>query len=249
MKPTAPSLAGLSQKCKLTCAAAVAGLLFAVSSAQAQALTPKQESIIPIAALTAEGDAARLKTVLADALNRKSMTVNEMKDVLLQMYAYTGFPRSLTGLGVLVNLLDERHAAEMLKGEAALSGTVDFDAISPEEAAKIPNDLYREGLEYYGRTHRHPNATFSYTTSSLMDLMTWDATDQIELISVPLLMIAGSQADSLYMTQDAFAKATGTSDKELYEIPGATHIKTYYVPEYVDQEVAKLSEFFGRTLK
>ena len=111
MKPTVPSLAGLSQKCKLTCAAAAAGLLFAVSGAQAQALTPKQESIIPIAALTAKGDAARLKTVLADALNRKSMTANEMKDVLLQMYAYTGFPRSLTGLGVLVNLLDERHAA------------------------------------------------------------------------------------------------------------------------------------------
>ena len=97
MKPTVPSLAGLSQKCKLTCAAAAAGLLFAVSGAQAQALTPKQESIIPIAALTAKGDAARLKTVLADALNRKSMTANEMKDVLLQMYAYTGFPRSLTG--------------------------------------------------------------------------------------------------------------------------------------------------------
>ena len=59
-----------------------------------------------------------------------------------------------------------------------------------------------------------------------------------------------SQADIvLYMTQDAFAKASGTSDKELYEIPGATHIKTYYVPEYVNQEVAKLSEFFGRTLK
>ena len=111
MKPTAANLAGLSKRCKLTCAAAAAGLLFAVSGAQAQALTPKQESIIPIAALTAEGDAARLKTVLADALNRKSMTVNEMKDVLLQMYAYTGFPRSLTGLGVLVNLLDERHAA------------------------------------------------------------------------------------------------------------------------------------------
>ena len=75
------------------------------------------------------------------------------------------------------------------------------------------------------------------------------ATDQIELINVPLLMIAGSKADSLYMTQDAFAKASGTSDKELYEIPGATHIQTYYVPEYVNQEVAKLSEFFGRTLQ
>ena len=168
----------------------------------------------------------------------------------------TGLVRRMGYMNSAADTVQERlkaasdaHAAEMLKGEAALSGTVDFDAISPEEAAKIPNDLYREGLEYYGRTHRHPNATFSYTTSSLMDLMTWDATDQIELINVPLLMIAGSKADSLYMTQDAFAKASGTSDKELYEIPGATHIQTYYVPEYVNQEVAKLSEFFGRTLK
>lgn len=48
MKPTAANLAGLSKRCKLTCAAAAAGLLFAVSGAQAQALTPKQESIIPI---------------------------------------------------------------------------------------------------------------------------------------------------------------------------------------------------------
>ena len=117
MKPTAANLAGLSKRCKLTCAAAAAGLLFAVSGAQAQALTPKQESIIPIAALTAEGDAARLKTVLADALNRKSMTVNEMKDVLLQMYAYTGFPRSLTGLGVLVNLLGMPPASLTKKDE------------------------------------------------------------------------------------------------------------------------------------
>ena len=131
----------------------------------------------------------------------------------------TGLVRRMGYMNSAADTVQERlkaasdaHAAEMLKGEAPLSGTVDFDAISPEEAAKILNDLYREGLEYYGRTHRHPNATFSYTTSSLMDLMTWDATDQIELINVPLLMIAGSKADSLYMTQDAFAKASGTSD-------------------------------------
>ena len=78
--------------------------------------------------------------------------------------------------------------------------------------------------------------------------MTWDATDQIELINVPLLMMAGNKADTFYMTSDAFEKATGTTDKELFLIPGATHIKTYYVPEYVDQEVAKLTEFFGSKL-
>ena len=187
---------------------------------------------------------------------KAAQTDKRFKAVATLSMFNTGLVRRMGYMNSAADTVQERlkaasdaHAAEMLKGEAALSGTVDFDAISPEEAAKIPNDLYREGLEYYGRTHRHPNATFSYTTSSLMDLMTWDATDQIELINVPLLMIAGSKADSLYMTQDAFAKASGTSDKELYGIPGATHIKTYYVPEYVDQEVAKLSEFFGRTLK
>jgi hypothetical protein len=45
--------------------------------------------------------------------------------------------------------------------------------------------------------------------STLLDLMRWDATDQIELIDQPLLMIAGSKADSNYMTEDAFSKAMG----------------------------------------
>ena len=102
---------------------------------------------------------------------------------------------------------------------------------------------------YYGRTHRHPNSTFRYTTASLMELMSWDARDQIELFDAPLLMMAGEKADSLYMTLDAFAKATGTNDKELYLVPGATHISTYHVPEYVDLEVAKLKEFFGKHLQ
>ena len=45
-----------------------------------------------------------------------------------------------------------------------------------------------------------------------------------------------------------FAAATGTKDKELFKIPGATHIQTYYVPEYVDAAVGKLKTFFGRTI-
>jgi len=78
--------------------------------------------------------------------------------------------------------------------------------------------------------------------------MRWDATNQIELINQPLLMIAGSKADSLYMTQDAFAKATGTIDKQLVLLEGATHIETYWVPKYVDAAVASLTTFYTRTL-
>ncbi|MGN0908422.1 MAG: alpha/beta hydrolase, partial [Succinivibrio sp.] len=129
--------------------------------------------------------------------------------------------------------------AEVRTGKVALSGSLDLDKVSDADIAKIKNDLYREGLIYYGKTHRHPNSTFAYTTSSLMDLMTWDARDQAELINVPLLLIAGSKADSLYMSQEMFKAATGTKNKELFLIDGATHIQTYYVPQYVDKAVAK----------
>lgn len=136
-----------------------------------------------------------------------------------------------------------------LAGDIQYSGNVDFDALTDESISKISTDLYREGMIYYGRTHRHPNSTFRYTTSSLMDLMTFDARDNIDLINVPLLLIAGEKADSLYMSEEAFEEATGTTQKELFKVPGATHIQTYYVPEYVEQITKKLLTFYGENLK
>ncbi|MBS1488850.1 MAG: alpha/beta hydrolase [Bacteroidetes bacterium] len=122
-------------------------------------------------------------------------------------------------------------------------------SITDEEIAKTKTDLYREGYEYYYRTHAHPNSTFLYTMSSLLDLMTWDATTNMDLIDQPLLMMAGSKADTKYMTDAAFNLATGTKHKELFVIPGATHIQTYYVPEYVAQAMAKLTEFYSKNLQ
>jgi fermentation-respiration switch protein FrsA (DUF1100 family) len=137
------------------------------------------------------------------------------------------------------------RAQEAGGGEVLYSGDAD---LTDAQIAALPFDLYREGYEYYWRTHAHPGSTFRYTTSSLMDLMRWDATDEIALIDAPLLMIAGSAADTLYMTEDAFAKATGTKDKELFRIEGAKHIETYWVPEYVDAALGKLKPFFDRHL-
>lgn len=143
----------------------------------------------------------------------------------------------------------QARADEVTTGKVSFFGNVDFDALTDESIAKIPTDLYREGMEYYGRTHRHPNSTFAYTTSSLMELMTWDATDNIDLINAPLLLIAGEKADSRYMSEDAFKKATGTNNKELYIIPEATHIKTYFVPEYVNKALDKLGDFYKANIK
>lgn len=140
----------------------------------------------------------------------------------------------------------EARAEAVKTGKERLVGSM--AGISDGQAEKLPFDLYREGFKYYLRTYAHPNSTFEYTESSLMDLMAWDATNQIELINQPLLMIAGEKADSLYMTQDAIDKATGTTDKELFLVPNATHIQTYYVPEYVNVISDKLIKFYGEKL-
>lgn len=139
----------------------------------------------------------------------------------------------------------EARALEASGGEVRYAGDA---KMTDEEIAKLPFDLYREGFEYYGKTHAHPNSTFRYTMSSLLDLMAFDAATNMDLINQPLLMMAGSKADSLYMTESAFNLATGTKEKELFLIQGATHIQTYYVPEYVAQAMSKLNEFFGKHL-
>ncbi len=141
--------------------------------------------------------------------------------------------------------------ASAARAQEAAGGTILYSGdanLTDEQIAKLPFDLYRQGYEYYWKTHAHPNSTFKYTTSSLLDLMRWDATHQIELIDKPLLMIAGSKADSLYMTEEAFAKAMGTKEKELFKIDGATHIESYWVPKYVNQAVEKLTQFYGKSL-
>lgn len=144
-----------------------------------------------------------------------------------------------------LKLATDARIKELTTGEVSYSGDAN---LSDEQIAKLPFDLYRQGYEYYWKTHAHPNSTFRYTTSSLLDLMRFDAQSNMELINQPLLMMAGTKADSLYMTESAFKKASGTKNKALFLIEGATHIETYWVPRYVDQAMNELDTFFEKNI-
>lgn len=139
----------------------------------------------------------------------------------------------------------DARSREVATGEVSYSGDAN---LTDEQIAKLPYDLYRQGYEYYWKTHAHPNSTFRYTTSSLLELMRFDAQSNMDLINQPLLMMAGTKADSLYMTESAFQKATGTQNKKLFLIDGATHIETYWVPRYVDAAMGQLDTFFGKNI-
>jgi fermentation-respiration switch protein FrsA (DUF1100 family) len=106
--------------------------------------------------------------------------------------------------------------------------------------------LYREGHDYYRTPRaRHPNSPNRYVLSSLPLQMAFFPFDQLDSISPrPLLVIAGSKADTLFWSEDVIRKAK--EPKELHTIEGATHMDMYDRPQFVTPAVARLAAFFGR---
>lgn len=119
---------------------------------------------------------------------------------------------------------------------------------SPADFTESTPQLYREGYDYY-RTPRaqHPNSPNKYALSSLPLQMAFFPFEQLDTISPrPLLVIAGSKADTLFWSQEVHKKAK--EPKELFVVDGATHIDLYDRPQFVTPAVAKLTAFFSRHL-
>lgn len=83
---------------------AVSNSLIAVST-----LSARQQAIVSIASYTGRGDLEHLPTALTGGLEA-GMTVNEIKEILVQAYAYCGFPRSLRAIQTFMQVLDKRKA-------------------------------------------------------------------------------------------------------------------------------------------
>ena len=93
---------------KLVLAAACTALSTGVWGADK--LDDRQRSIVAIASHTANGDLEALERNFAEGL-KAGLTVNEIKEVLVQLYAYTGFPRSLNAIHRFMKVMDERRKA------------------------------------------------------------------------------------------------------------------------------------------
>jgi 4-carboxymuconolactone decarboxylase len=102
-------------------------------------LSPREQSIITIASYTAKGDLPNLKKGLNTGLGA-GLTVNQIKEILIHLYAYCGFPRSIRGLQTFMEVLDERKAKGIKDTLGAEASTI------PEEGSK-----YERGRRILGK--------------------------------------------------------------------------------------------------
>lgn len=87
---------------------AIAQESFPVSTTVSPRLSLPQQALLPIAALAAMGDLPRLATALERGLDA-GLTISEIREILVQLYAYAGFPRSLNALGQFMKVLETRR--------------------------------------------------------------------------------------------------------------------------------------------
>ena len=99
-------------------------------SSGTEALDARERAIIPIAAFTANGDMQKLTPALHAGLEA-GLCVNEIKEILIQLYAYCGFPRSLNAIHAFMAVMKEREA----------KGTKDTVG---KEATPLPSDMDKD---------------------------------------------------------------------------------------------------------
>jgi fermentation-respiration switch protein FrsA (DUF1100 family) len=111
------------------------------------------------------------------------------------------------------------------------------------------SSLFVKEFYYYYKTPRgqHPNAHGFYSFTSLAPMMNHFPFTQVETISPrPLLFIVGEHAPSAYFSEDAYSRAA--EPKELFVVPGATHVDLYDVPEFLAITLSKMDAFFRSNL-
>jgi alkylhydroperoxidase/carboxymuconolactone decarboxylase family protein YurZ len=134
------------------------------ASSASETLTLRQQAIVSIAALAAAGDIANLNAAVNQGLDA-GLTVSDAKEVLVQLYAYAGFPRSLNALAELMKVLESRkqrniqnapgHALSRVipKGEALLAaGTANQTKLSGGPV-KGPLFDFAPAIDEYLKTH------------------------------------------------------------------------------------------------
>ncbi|MFF0454761.1 alpha/beta hydrolase [Nocardia africana] len=112
----------------------------------------------------------------------------------------------------------------------------------------VPRDLAEAHDYYLTPRAQHPNAQNKYSLAlSIPRILAFDAFHLVEdLLTQPALIVAGSEAGSLWHSTELYSRARG--EKKLVIVEGGAHMDFYDVPKYVDRAVAEFTPFFREKL-
>ena len=103
-------------------------------------LSAGEKSIIAVASLTAKGNLSDLKSELNAGLEA-GLTINQIKEVMVHLYAYCGFPRSIRGLQTFMEVLDERKANGIVDKMGVASSPIKMKQPKYERGKKVLGEL------------------------------------------------------------------------------------------------------------
>lgn len=139
-----------------------------------------------------------------------------------------------------IQALAQQRTAESSQGAGPTC--LPYVPVEPDE--NTPRDLVEAGDYYLTPRAQHPNAKNKFLfTRSVSRIFTFDAFHMVEdLLTQPILIVAGSEAGSLWMSTELHGRARGP--KKLQVVEGSSHMDFYDVPKYVDRAVAEATPFF-----
>lgn len=196
-----------------------------------QALSVRQQALVPIAAFGSAGDMAGLSTALDKGLDA-GLTVNDAKEVLIQLYAYAGFPRSLNALNQLMKVVETRkqRGVQDEQGKAPTRPIPKGDALL---AAGTANQTRLLGGPANGAVYEFAPAVDQYLKAHLFgaiferDNLDWQSR---ELATVGMLS-ALPDADAQLQAHMGFSMNVGLTAGQLNQL-------TQVLADRVDAEAA-----------
>ena len=204
---------GYGMGIKVFMSAICAALIFNITEAKdSMELSSKEKNIALAAAYAAKGDCKNLKSALAEGLDT-GVTVAEYKEVLVQLYAYCGFPRSLNALGTFMGLLKERNGDVAGRGPSKLPDT-------PPLKFGADNQTKLIGAEVKGEIFEFAPAIDRFLKAHLFgDIFGRDNLDwRTREIATVAMLAAMDGVESQLASHIAIAKHNGVSDSQIGEI-------------------------------
>ena len=222
--------------------AAISTLTAKTENKMNETLNQKQQALVAIAACEAKGDQNTLRAVLGDAFDGGAITVNEAKEALSQLYAYTGFPRSLNALGTLQAVVAERKAdgKSVDEGTDASPLPTDYDALKQGTAVQTKlsgkpfNYTFAPATDYYLKAHL-------FGDIFARDVLTHA---EREMVTVAALSAIDGVEPQL-KAHVAGARRMGVDDAQLRAIPNVLRAKVGDIEAY--RAAKAVAEEFGET--